>query len=163
VKLLNVILAIGLLAILLAPADAQRRSRTGKVCGNPNLPCKSRNSFEVYELPFETGRNVAVMNSEMFYAAMLESRKIKPTENCENAFSEQRRRDVQKMFPTNKVFVLKCFEPGLNYYTNVANDVGFLGIFAGRTKSESAAFLKTVQSKFPGATLRRMQAGINGT
>jgi hypothetical protein len=153
------------IAILLfiAAAEAQRPARTGKVCGDPNLPCKNRGNFQSYELPFDTGRNYAIADSELFYAAIIESRKIKLDENCETAFTEQRRLEVQKMFPKNKVFALKCFEPGLNYYTNVAADVGFLGIYAGRTKAQATSFLKTIQSKFPGAVLRRMRAGINGT
>ena len=151
------------MVLLFGVAAAQRPVRTGKVCGNPSLPCKNRSNFQPYELPFDTGRNYAIADSEFFYAAIVESRKIKPDEECDRVFTEQRRQEVQKMFPNNKVFALKCFEPGLNYYTNVADDVGFLGIYAGLTKVESTAFLKTIQSKFPGAVLRRMQAGINGT
>ena len=117
----------------------------------------------MYELPFDTGKNYSIAESEFFYAVIIESRKIKLEENCEEAFTERRRLEIQKMFPNNKVFVLKCFEPGLNYYTNVADDIGFLGVFAGRTNTESSAFLETVKSKFPGAVLRRMKAGINGT
>ena len=77
----------------------------------------------------------------------------------------RKKKGTQFLCPLKRlgVFALKCFEPGLNYYTNVADDVGFLGIYAGLTKVEATAFLKTIQSKFPGAVLRRMQAGINGT
>lgn len=144
------------------PGDAQRQ-RTGRVCGNPKVPCKFRDKFQSYEVPFDTGRNYAIADSEPFYAVIIESRRLDPAEDCEKVYTERRRLDLQRMFPNNKVFALKCFEPGLNYYTNVADDVGFIAVFAGRSASESRAFFATVKEKFPASSLRRMQAGINGT
>jgi hypothetical protein len=144
------------------PAEAQR-VRTGKVCGNPTMPCKVRAKFQSYELPFDTGRNYSIADSEPFYAVIIESRRLDPADDCEKVFTERRRLDLQRMFPNNKVFALKCFEPGLNYYTNVADDVGFIAVFAGRSAAESRDFFTTVKAKFPGSSLRRMQAGINGT
>ena len=162
-KTIFVIFCALLLISVSTSADAQRRPRTGRVCGGPKEPCKGRSNFQPYELPFDTGRNYAIAESEMFYAIILESRKIDLARDCEDIYPERRRIDIQRMFPNNKVFALKCFEPGLNYYTNVANDVGFIGVFAGRTRPDATNFLKQVRNKFPGAALRRMQAGINGT
>jgi len=85
--------------------------------------------------------------------------------NCENTISEEERLEIQKLFTNNKVFALKCSDADDLYYTNVANDVNFIAIYAGKTLTEANGFLKTVQAtgKFKGANVRRMQAEINGT
>lgn len=51
------------------------------------------------------------------------------------------------------------------YYTNTANDVNFIAVYAGKTLTEAKSFLKTIQAtgKFKGANARKMQATINGT
>lgn len=162
--LFAVLISVGLI-ILAGQADAQRKARLGKVCGDPGAPCKNRDNFQPYELPFDTGRNMVIAESEPFYAIIVKSTKLKPADNCDTLISERERLDTQALFPRNKVFALKCFEPGLNYYTNVADEVTFIAVFAGRTAAEARRFLKTVKNtgKFSGVGLRKMQAGINGT
>jgi hypothetical protein len=145
--------------------SAQKKTRRGQVCGNPKLACKSRENFQPNDLPFETERNFVIAESEFFYAIILKSEKRPDYTDCEKRFPENERLAVQALFPENKVFAVRCGEAGENYYTNVAADVTFLGVYAGRTLSEANKFLKTVQAtgKFPGVKVRRMHAGINGT
>ena len=171
-----VLLITFLILIFSLSVFSQKRARLGKVCGNPKQPCSYAKNFQPFELPFDTGRNFAIANSEYFYAVVLESAKLKPDASCEQAFPESQRLAVQALFPNNKVFVVRCPEPGSNYYTNVSQDVSLMAIYAGRTLPEAKAFLKKVQStrkgilqnisstgKYKNLTVRRMQAGINGT
>jgi hypothetical protein len=69
------------------------------------------------------------------------------------------------LFKDNKVFALKCSDAGDLYYTNIANDVNFIAVYAGKTLAEANNFLKTVKAtgKFKGANARKMQAYVNGT
>lgn len=144
---------------------SQKRARLGKVCGDPNAPCSFRKKFQPNDLPFDTGRSFVIANSEYFYAVVLESEKLKVDGRCDEAFPEKRRLEVQALFPDNKVFAVRCPEPGNNYYTNVSQDASFLAVFAGTTLAEAKAFKKKIDAtgKFRNVSLRRMQAGINGT
>jgi len=147
-------------------ASVSAQSKLGKICGNPNVKCSTGNAtFETYEIPFALPRNAVIYESESFYAIILKSVKQTPEVNCEDAISEDERLDIQAMFPNNKVFALKCSEAGNLYYTNVANNVNFIAVYAGRTLAEAKKFLKTVQSKgtFKGVNIRKIQAGFNGT
>lgn len=129
--------------------------------------CKGRENFQPFHLPFDTGRNFVIAESEYFYGIVLRSKKMKPEwGDCENPiFGEKERLGVQAMFPRNKVFALNCVETGSNYYTGVADNIAFIGVYAGRTLAEANRFLKTVQAtkKFAGVRVRRMKVGINGT
>jgi hypothetical protein len=148
-------------------AWAQRKARLGRICGDPTSACRAREGFQSYDLPFDTGRNFVIANSEWFYGIVLRSKKMKPEwGDCEHpVFGEKERLEIQRMFPKNKVFTLNCVEPGTNYYTGAAEQVAFVGVYAGRTLGEANRFLKKVQGtkKFPGIRVRRMQIGINGT
>ncbi|HTK37042.1 MAG TPA: hypothetical protein VL325_00995 [Pyrinomonadaceae bacterium] len=165
-----------LILVFSLTAFSQKRARLGKVCGDPKQPCSYAKNFQPFELPFDTGRNNAIASSEYFYAVVLESAKLKPDASCEQAFPESQRLAVQALFPNNKVFVVRCPEPGSNFYTNVSQDVSLMAIYAGRTLAEAKASLKKVQAarsnaltkisstgKYKALTIRRMQAGINGT
>jgi hypothetical protein len=151
-------------------ANAQPRNpkiQLGKVCGNPQLKCRT-GSFEFgkHELAFEVPRGDNVISdSEPFYAVILKTVKLQNNVNCENAVSENERLEIQKMFPRNKVFALKCSDAGDVFYTNVADNINFIAVYAGRSLTETFFFLKTLQTsgKFKGANIRKMQAGINGT
>ena len=145
-------------------APAQRKTKLGKVCGNPNLPCKKSDDFRPFEMPFNMGRGLMV-DSEPFYAVILKSVKTRRGEDCKNAFSEDERRETQKLFPNNKVFGLICDSPVALYYTNVSGNTTFLSVFAGKTLVEANKFLRIVRAtkKFQQLSLRRMQARFNGT
>jgi hypothetical protein len=145
---------------------AQKKAKLGKVCGDPNAACKGRENFQAWDLPFDTGKNFVIANSEWFYGIVLKSKKMKDWGDCEHPiFGETERLEIQDKFPGRKVFALNCVESGTNYYTGVADQTAFIGVYAGRTLAEANAFLKTIQAtrKFPGIRVRRMQVGINGT
>jgi hypothetical protein len=161
---LNILLLMIFIAGMSLAVSAQKRAY-GKVCGDPTAACKSASDFQPYELAFELPNNPVIFDSELFYAVILKSVKTKTETDCQNAFSEEERINLQRIFPRNKVFTLKCFETGGIYYTNTANNVVFMGIYAGRTLAEAKSFLKRVQSQteYSGAIIKRMRAGINGT
>jgi hypothetical protein len=147
-------------------ASAQRQPVLGSVCGDPTARCTTRENFQPYELPFEYGKNSAIWRSQFFYAVILKSVKLNADEsNCATAIPESDRNETQKLFPRNKVFVMRCWESGQNSYTNVADGVSFLGVYAGRTSREANAFLQKVKAagNFKGATVRKMRIEINGT
>ena len=140
--------------------------RLGDICGDPMARCRNRENFQPYELPFETGKNFVIAQSKPFYAVILKSVKLNATQsNCDKAISESDRAEAQVLLPRNMVFVMRCWESGQNSYTNVADGVSFMAVYAGQTLSQANAFLKKVQAtgKFSGATVRRMRAQINGT
>lgn len=146
--------------------NAQKRTGTGRVCGDPTAPCKYRENFQPYELPFDYGKNVVIVQSQLFYAVMLKSVKLNADQsNCDKAIPESDRTETQELFPRNKVFVMRCWESGQASYTNVTDGVSFLGVYAGRTLAEANAFLAKVKAtgKFNGAAIRRMRVQINGT
>lgn len=147
-------------------ATAQKKAKLGKVCGDPTAACKSRENFQAIDLPFDTGKNFVIYESEYFYGIVLKSTKLKDWGDCDNpSFAETERLPIQDMFPHNKVFALNCVDAGMNYYTGVADKIAFIGVYAGRTLTEANKFLKTVQAtnKFPGIRVRRMKIGVNGT
>lgn len=162
-------IVLGVLLIVAAAsgaAAAQKKSKLGKVCGDPTSVCKGSENFQPFDLPFDMGKDFVIAESEWFYAVVLESKKLADFGDCEHpSFTETRRLELQALFPHNKVFAQNCVEPGYNYYKGVADQTAFVGVYAGATKAAADAFLKTVQAtqKFTGIRVRRMQIGINGT
>ena len=156
------------LAAFAVTAPAQKKARLGKVCSDPTAPCKTAKDFQPYDLPFDLGtEKSAIYKSEKFYGIVLQSVKLKNSwGDCEKPrYPESERLPIQELFPNNKVFTQNCVEPGTNYYTGVANQTSFIGIYAGRTLAEANKFLKKVKAtgKYPGVRVRQMQIGINGT
>lgn len=156
--------------VFASEVTAQRKltkAKLGKICGNPKIKCRTgKMTFQAHEIPFEILRgNQIIFESEPFYAIVLKSVKLKGKINCENAISENERLKIQKLFPNNKVFALKCADAGDLYYTNIADDINFIAVYAGKTLTEANSFLKTAQAtgKYKGANVRKMQAQINGT
>jgi hypothetical protein len=84
---------------------------------------------------------------------------------CERFISEEDRLEAQSLFPRNKVFTSRCTEPGDLYYTDTDPKQRFMAVYAGRTRAEAERTLERVKAtgKYPGANLRRMRAGFNGT
>ena len=147
----------------------QKASKQGKICGNPNIKCKTdKNLFEPNEIPFETSTNFAIFESQTFYAVILKSKRVADIfaddNNCKNVASEEKRLNVQKLFPNNKVFTQNCGYNNL-YYTGIQNFTVFIAVYGGRTLAEAQNFLKTVKQKseFEGAYIKKMQAQFNGT
>ncbi|HEY0078769.1 MAG TPA: hypothetical protein VGB73_09000 [Pyrinomonadaceae bacterium] len=145
-------------------AQRGRRQQANKVCFDPSAPCPSTAHFEPHDLPFRVPANAVIWESEEFYAVVLKSMRV-PEGNCERFVSEQERQEVQALFPKMKVFASRCAEPASLYYTNIAPNQQFMAVAAGRTRAEAMRALAAAKAtgKFPGANLRRMRAGFNGT
>ena len=162
----NKVFGIVILCILVSAANLYgQKTKYGKICGNPNIKCRTQEIvFEPFEIPFEVPKTYAVYSSESFYAVILQS-KSTASPNCANAFSEDKRLKAQTLFPDNKVFAFKCDEFNTTYYTGVADNVGFMAVYAGKTLAEAKAFLKKVEAtgKFKGANIRKLRAEFNGT
>jgi hypothetical protein len=143
-----------------------QRSALGSICGDPTKPCRTRTNFQPYELPFEFGRNYVVSESKLFYAVILKSVKLNADQsNCEKAIPESDRTAAQEQFPRNMVFVMRCWETGQNSYTNIADGVSFIAVYAGTTLKDANALLAKVKATgdYKGAMVRRMRIMINGT
>lgn len=160
------IVAVSLLLLATVCVMTQRRN-VGSVCGDPTAKCRTASDFQPYELAFDHGGPDSVIaESKPFYAIILRSSKLSQDQSgCEGKFPETERVEVQALFPKNKVFAKRCDEPAQDYYTNVADNTTFLGVYAGSTLAQAKALLKAVEAtgKFAGATIRRMRVGINGT
>jgi hypothetical protein len=158
--------AIATLCIFAANTEAQKRkpAKHLAVCGNPNLTCPSEIKFEPYDLPFRFPQSAVIYDTEFFYAIILRS-VPSPAYSCDNFIPEPERLAAQILFPNNKVFSSRCAEPGQVSYTNTSTKAQFMAVYAGLTLAEANRMLATVQAtrKFPGASIRRMRAVINGT
>ena len=146
--------------------SAQRKSKPqkGKVCGDPTVPCKTTGTFDANDLAFKIPANAVIWESEEFYAIILTS-VASPDDNCETFVPEADRLEAQGLFPKMKVFTSRCTMGGSLFYSNVAPGQQFMGVFAGLTKAEADRALATVKGsgKYPGANIRKMHVGFNGT
>ena len=168
-KLLPVALAAGLV-FMFAVSDSLAQSRTtrkrprGSVCGNPKLPCRTSATFQSNDLPFRVPENSVIWDTELFYAVILKT--LTSTEdNCDVFVSESERLQTQALFPERKVFANRCYDIENLFYTNVDPKFRIMAVYAGSTLAEANRVLESVKStgKFPGAYLRRMRTGFNGT
>ena len=162
------VILLGLSAVAPSPggASAQRRSQRGAVCGDPTRPCRTGGyEFKPWELPFSIARNAVVWESEEFYAVILKSVRDEKVDGTVFV-PEEERLAAQQLFPRNKVFASRgVSEPGEIFYSNVDGAYQIMAVYAGRTRAEAQAMLAKVKAtgKFPGANLRRMHIGFNGT
>ena len=143
---------------------AQRPAKRGSICGNPQLPCKTVGTFKPNDLPFRIPQNSVIFDTELFYAIILKS-VPSAEDDCDKFVPETERLEAQKLFPDRKVFASRCVEPGELFYTNVDSKHKIMALFAGTTLAESKRVLETVKAagKYPGAYVRRMRTGFNGT
>jgi hypothetical protein len=167
VSIASAIVAVALITLVVLDASAQGRRRPLKrlaVCGNPQLPCKSAITFKDYDLPFKLPEKAVIWETDLFYAVILKSVKATADE-CEVFVSESDRLAAQALFPTNKVFTSRCYEPGEVGYTNTSPTAHFMAVYAGMTSAEANRMLADVKAtgKFTGAYIRRMRAMLNGT
>ena len=167
----RILLCGALLCLLIMPSGAlAQRGRTprpvkGAVCGDPAVACKSSVEFAPHDLGFRIPATAVIWESESFYAVILKSVRA-PGDNCEQFVPEAERLQAQALFPHNKVFTDRaCGEPGEPYYTGTRPAARFMAVYAGRTRAAATKFLTQVQAtgQFPGANLRRMSIGFNGT
>jgi hypothetical protein len=163
--------SLGLLAACLSPfgAGAAQRGkhipkRPAAICPDPTVRCRTSVPFEPHQLPFVVPPNAAIFETEKFYAVILKSAPDK-TQDCTAFVPEPERLEAQKLFPRQKVFASRCFEPDELYYEGIESEVMFMAVYAGRTRAEADATLAKVKAtgKFPGAYLKRTSTGFNGT
>jgi hypothetical protein len=159
--------------VMCAYAQTHRPVRHGgTICGNPKLPCKTSVTFHDNDLPFQVGKNMVIVDTVPFYAVILKSAAAKD-DNCDVFIPEADRLAAQELFPQNKVFSSRCIDPENLFYEDVTSrNPRFLSethrimaVYAGKTLAEANKLLATVKAsgKYPGANIRRMRTGFNGT
>jgi hypothetical protein len=166
VIILAALVLLGLPAAGGASAQRRRAPRPAAVCGDPTVRCPTSVEFQPYQLPFRLPANAVIWETEKFYAVILKSvRDPSRGGDCNLFVPEAEREAAQASFPRNKVFASRCTEPGDLFYKDVAEDSQFMAVYAGRTRAEGLALLERVKAsgKYPGANLRRISAGFNGT
>ncbi|HVF56061.1 MAG TPA: hypothetical protein VM934_07910 [Pyrinomonadaceae bacterium] len=146
---------------------SQRRRpkpRPAAVCGDPTAACRTTYEFKPHQLPFMLPSNAVIFETEQFYAVILKS--VRDTrQDCTAFVPEAERLRAQSLFPHNKVFASRCSDPEELFYTGVAPNQQIMAVYAGRTRADAARVLAAVRAtgKYPGANLRRMRSGFNGT
>jgi len=163
------LVCIVLFGLMAAGASAAQRGkhipkRPAAVCPDPTVRCKTSVEFGPHQLPFVVPPNAVIFETEKFYAVILKSARDK-TQDCTGFVPESERLEAQKLFPRQKVFASRCYEPEELYYEGIDSEVMFMAVYAGRTRAEAQATLAKVKAtgKFPGAYLKRTSTGFNGT
>lgn len=143
---------------------ARQRARRASICGNPMIACKTIATFEPNDLPFRVPENSVIYDTELFYAIILKSVPAKDYD-CNVFVPEVERLQAQALFPEHKVFTSRCAEELSLFYTNVNPKFRIMAVYGGTTLAEAKRVLEAVKAtgKFPGANLRRMRTGFNGT
>lgn len=141
-----------------------KRASAAAICGNPKVACKTSVTFQPHDLPFRVPANAVILDTELFYVVLLKSMPAKD-DSCDVFIPETERLAAQALFPDRKVFSSRCVEPGELFYTNVSENQRMMAVYAGSTLAEAKRVLAAVKAtgKFPGANLRRIRTGFNGT
>jgi hypothetical protein len=151
--------------------DAVGQSRTSRqrvshasICGNPKLACKTVATFQPNDLPFRLPENSVIFDTELFYAVILKSVAAR-ADDCETFVPEPERLAAQELFPERKVFSSRCADVENLFYTNTDPKFRIMAVYGGTTLAEANRVLAAAKAagKFPGAYLRRMRTGFNGT
>ena len=164
-SILVVIMAGGLADVASGQARAARqRQRRASICGNPAVACKTSATFQPNDLPFRVPENSVIFDTELFYAIILKSIPAKE-DDCNVFVPEAERLQAQALFPDHKVFTSRCADVENLFYTNVNPKFRIMAVYGGTTVAEAKRVLEAVKAtgKFPGANLRRMRTGFNGT
>ena len=161
-----------ILALLVASAlesvtgqsHAPRQRARAAICGNPMMQCKTSATFQPNDLPFRLPANSVIFDTELFYAIILKS-VVAKDDNCKIFVPEPERLAAQALFPDHKVFASRCADIENLFYTNVDPKFRIMAVYGGTTLAESKRLLEAVRAtgKFPGAYVRRMRTGFNGT
>lgn len=163
--LVSMALLLLLSSALIAQSHAKvKRASAAAICGNPNVTCKTSATFQPYDLPFRVPANAVILDTELFYVVILKSVPAKD-ESCDVFIPETERLAAQELFPDHKVFASRCVEPGELFYTNVSENQRMMAVYAGPTLAQAKRVLAAVKAtgKFPGANMRRIRTGFNGT
>ena len=158
-----VLVSANFLAASSQSKTARKRPR-GSICGNPQVTCKTTATFAANDLPFRVPQNSVIFDTELFYAVILKSVTANE-DDCNTFIPETERLATQEIFPDRKVFASRCVDIENLFYTNVNPKARIMAVYAGSTMAEAKKVLETVKAtgKFPGAYLRRMRTGFNGT
>ena len=142
----------------------RQRAKRASICGNPNGACKTTATFQPNDLPFRIPENAVIFDTELFYAIVLKSVAVRE-DDCDAFISETERLPAQALFPDHKVFTSRCADPETLFYTNVNPKFRIMAVYGGTTPAEAKRMLEAVKAtgKYPGANLRRMRTGFNGT
>ena len=170
---LAMIVAVALLASVGVGGQTHRPVKHGgQICGNPKISCKTSVTFQANDLPFQVGTNMVIVDTVPFYAVILKSMAVKD-DNCDVFIPESDRLAAQELFPENKVFSSRCTDPENLFYADVSSRTPryfsethrLMAVYAGKTLAEAKTMLETVKGtgKYPGANIRRMRTGFNGT
>ena len=162
-----VIAGLPIFSVLNAEAFAQKRRPVVKhlsVCGNPTISCKTTATFQPNDLPFRLPEKAVIFDTELFYAIILKSVGVSEAD-CDVFVRETERLETQALFPDHKVFASRCADPETLFYTGMNPRHRFMAVYAGTTLAEAQRMLSAVKAtgKFPGANIRRMRTGFNGT
>ena len=151
-------------AVRYSNAQTRSRSRRASVCGNPRVACKTSVTFEVYDLPFRVPKNAVIYDTELFYAVILKSVGTSE-EDCDVFVPESERLAAQTLFPDHRVFTSRCPDVETLFYSNISSKHRIMAVYAGATLTEAKRVLAAAKAtgKFPGANIRRMRTGFNGT
>ncbi|MBI3650001.1 MAG: hypothetical protein HY231_03005 [Acidobacteria bacterium] len=164
---LVVLLAIGAL-VPCSPAQTPL-----KVCPNPVAPCKSKHrEFYPYDLSFTLPAKIKVntdYTSAPFFAVMLKDKiQVAEKEECDggefHTRVENERKKIQTLFPDKKVFAsYQCPDMGALSYTVYGKPLNdnFIALYAGDTLEKANQTLALAKTKYPKATLKKMQVGYN--
>lgn len=141
-----------------------RRAKASAICGDPTVRCNTSVSFEPFDLPFRVPKNAVIFDTELFYAVILKSVAVGDND-CETFVPETERLAAQALFPRRKVFTSRCVEAPYLFYSNISDKHRIMAVYAGTTLADSKRALDAVKAtgKFPGAYVRRMRTGFNGT
>jgi hypothetical protein len=144
-----------------------------KVCPNPAAPCKSKHrEFYPYDLSFtlpaKIKGNIDYKSAPFFAILLKQNIKVSESEECDGGEFHKRveadRKKIQTAFPDKKVFAsYQCPDMGaLTYMVNgqPLND-NFIALYAGETQAEADLTLLIAKSKYPKASLRKMQVIFN--
>jgi hypothetical protein len=177
-KSFHVMLCVLAVVALTSAVSAQsyvktRRASAAAICGNPQVTCKTSVTFQPYDLPFRVPANAVILDTELFYVVILKS---VPSNNdsCDVFISESERLAAQVLFPDRKVFSSRCIDPENLFYLdetvktrikNISETHRIMALYAGTTLADAKRVLETVNAtgKFPGANIRRIRTGFNGT
>ncbi|MDQ1637714.1 MAG: hypothetical protein QOF62_1053 [Pyrinomonadaceae bacterium] len=162
-------ISMALLLLLSSAVIAQshakvKRASAAAICGNPKVACKTSVTFHSYDLPFRVPAKAVILDTELFYAVILKSMRA-ANDSCDVFIPETERLAAQALFPDHKVFASRCVDAGEMFYTNVSENQRIMAVYAGPTLAEAKRVLAAVKAtgKFPGANLRRVRTGFNGT
>jgi hypothetical protein len=136
------------------------------------VACKTTATFHANDLPFRVAKNEVIIDTVPFYAIILQSVVGSP-DRCDDFIPESERLAAQALFPDHKVFSSRCTDPDNSRYeevtarkiTSLSDTHRIMAVYAGASQAEAKQFLEKVKAtgKYPGANIRRLRTGFNGT